>query len=231
MKKGRQNAINSSFTLDCVIFGFDTKELKVLLINRGEEPYYNTLAIPGDFVQFEEEMDFAATRVLNELTGLENIYMEQLAAFADKDRHPWGRILTVAYYALINIKDYKLTASSFATDVNWVPVSEIKKLAFDHNQIVNKGLDRLRRRIRNRPVGFELLPKKFTLRQLQKLYEAILNEELDKRNFRRKFLKIDLLKALDEWEENVSHKPAQYYRFDKKKYNKMVQDGYKIELF
>lgn len=227
----RNSAINSTFTLDCVIFGFDEKDLKVLLINRGEEPYNNTLAIPGDFVQFEEEMDFAARRVLNELTGLENIYMEQLAAFADKDRHPWGRILTVAFYALINIKDYKLSASSFATDVNWVPLNQIKTLAFDHKKIVEKGVDRLRRRIKNRPVGFELLPKKFTLRQLQNLYESILDEKLDKRNFRRKFLKIDLLQALEEWEENVSHKPAQYYMFNQNKYNQMVKEGYKIELF
>ena len=225
----RIRSINSIFTVDCVIFGFDGEQMKVLLIERGEEPFTGFKAIPGDFGNIDEEMEDSAARVLKELTGLENIFLEQVCAMGGRDRHPWGRIITISYYALIKLDEYQLNPASFALNAEWFPVDEIPDLAFDHEEIIGKCVGRLRAKVKNRPLGFELLPKKFTLRELQSLYESILGYEMDKRNFRRKVLKLDMIVPLNEKQEDVPHKAARYYRFDQKKYDQLVKRGYTVE--
>lgn len=222
----------SAFTVDNVIFGFDEGDLKVLLIKRAEEPYMGKWGLPGYFVYPTEDLLSAARRVLRETTGLENVYLEQVKTFGSVDRHPQGRVITVAYYSLIKTSDYKLQASSavFVQKAKWHSVSKLKDLAFDHAEILDACFQLLKRRVRRRPVGFELLPPKFTLTELQHLYEAILETDLDKRNFRKKILSMDLLVDLDEVQEGVAHRPARLYKFDKAKYEAFLADGYIFDL-
>jgi 8-oxo-dGTP diphosphatase len=220
----------NSISVDCIIFGFDEHEIKILLIERAAEPSKGMWALPGGFVEPEEDLDNAAKRILEELTGLSNIYMEQVQTFGDVSRYPLGRVISVAYYALVKTEDYKLKASSLATDARWHSLSKAPTLVFDHNQILQVGLDKLKRKVRYQPVGFELLPQKFTLTQLQKLYEAILGVELDKRNFRKKMLSMDLIVKLDESETNVAHRAARYFRFDKNKYKSLESKGFIFEV-
>ncbi len=222
----------SSITVDNVIFGFDDKDLKVLLIKRGEAPYEGKWALPGYFIHQHEDLDTAAQRVLKELTNLDKVYLEQVNAFGAVDRHPLGRVITVAYYSLIKISEFQVIAHSFAEKAKWHPFSKAKskELAFDHNKILNACFNRLKARVRTRPVGFELLPPKFTLTELQLLYEAILGTILDKRNFRKKILTMNLLIDLDEIQTGVAHRPAKLYRFDKKRYEQLVTEGFSFEL-
>lgn len=232
--------VNPHVSVDCVIFGFDFDELKVLLIERdvtmsSKSDY--SLALPGDLIREDENLDAAAMRVLKELTGLENIYMEQFHAFGDPNRvkknadvewlkkiraYPAARVITIAYYSLVKLSAYQPSPSSFARKADWHNVSSIPKLAFDHNEILDKALATLRNKLNTESVGLELLPKKFTLGQLQKLHEAILDMQLDKRNFRRKVLNMDYLIPLTEKEKDVAHKPAQYYKLDMKILNKKL---------
>ncbi len=224
-------------SVDCVVFGFDEKKLKVLLIEQkqpGTDQKVSRLqsALPGDLVQDDESLDDAALRVLKELTSLQGIYLKQFYTFGDpmrvknlKDQewlrifraHPERRVITVGYYSLVSLEDYKPKASSFAGKTRWLDVYEIPELAFDHNNVVDKALDMLRHELIADNIGFELLPEKFTLSQLQHLYEIVLDKKLDKRNFRKNILKIDRLKPLDEKQQGVLHKPAQLYKFQKKK--------------
>jgi 8-oxo-dGTP diphosphatase len=222
----------TAVTVDNVIFGFDDSDLKVLLINRGEEPYTNHWALPGYFIKPEEDLDTSAQRVLLELTGLKNVYLEQVNAFGTVDRHPAGRVITVAYYSLIKISEYKVKPASIALKAEWHLFSEALNypLAFDHNKILLNCFNRLKVRVRTRPVGFELLPPKFTLTELQLLYEAILGDILDKRNFRKKLLAMDLLVDMKETQEGVAHRPAKLYRFDKDRYEQLVSKGFNFEL-
>jgi 8-oxo-dGTP diphosphatase len=220
----------NSLSVDCIIFGFDEQEMKILLIERAAEPSKGMWALPGGFVEPEEDLDNAAKRILEELTGLSNIYMEQVQTFGDVSRYPLGRVISVAYYALVKTEDYKLKASSLATDARWHSLSKAPTLVFDHNQILQVGHEKLKRKVRYQPVGFELLPKKFTLTQLQKLYETILGVELDKRNFRKKMLAMDLIVKLDESETNVAHRAARYFRFDKNKYKSLESKGFIFEV-
>ena len=177
-----------AFSVDNVIFGFDEGELKVLLIKRKEEPFKNHWALPGALVNPDEDLRDAPKRTLKELTGLDNVFLEQVFTFGKVNRHPKGRVITVAYFSLININNAELVASSFAEEVFWHPISKINSLAFDHLEIMKKCFDRLKRNVRTRPIGFELLPQAFSLSQLQSLYEAVLEKPLDKRNFRKKIL-------------------------------------------
>jgi 8-oxo-dGTP diphosphatase len=231
-------AVNPNVSVDCVILGFDFEELKVLLIQRQESPEADAeqegrWALPGNLIRNDESLDTAAGRVLGELTGLERIYLQQFQAFGDPNRvrrqadakwlsymreQPDARVITVAYFSLVKLHDFEPQPRSFARKVAWFPIDEVPDLAFDHNEIVQAALQALQRVLRQRPIGFELLPPKFTLGQLQRLYEAILRRPLDKRNFRKKMLKKDILVALDEKQQGVPHKPAQYYRFDPEKY-------------
>ncbi len=228
---GRVKSINSIFTLDNVIFGFDGQHLKVLLIERGEDPHRDKYALPGDFVRVDETIDDAAGRVLNELTGLENVYLDQFHTYGAVDRHPWGRIISIAYFSLIKLIDEAdLKPASFARSAKWFAIDEIPELAFDHNTIIDGAYHKLRVRSRLQPVGFELLPQKFTLRELQNLYEAILRVEIDKRNFRRKILKMNIVIALDEKQVGVAHKAAQFYKFDKEKYEELREKGFTFDL-
>jgi 8-oxo-dGTP diphosphatase len=220
----------NSLSVDCIIFGFDQGELKILLIERAAEPSKGMWALPGGFVRPDEDLDHSAKRVLQELTGLSNIYMEQFHAFGEVNRYPEGRVISAAYYALTKIDDYNLKAASNAKEARWHPLSKTPKLVFDHNKILNMGLEKLKNKVRFQPVGFELLPKKFTLTELQKLYEAILEVELDKRNFRKKILSMDLLIKLDESQKNVAHRAARLYKFDKIKYKELVAKGFIFEF-
>ncbi len=224
------NFFKSAFTVDNVIFGFDEGDLKLLLIKRGEEPYEGKWALPGYFVYPNEDLDSAAERVLKELTGLTDVFLEQVKTFGQVNRHPFGRVITVAYFSLVKINRFTLQPASIALKAKWHSISEVKSLAFDHNEILKACFERLKWLVRTRPLGFELLPPKFTLTELQHLYEAILETELDKRNFRKKILSMDLLIDLDELQEGVAHRPAKLYQFDREKYEKFRAEGFTFEL-
>lgn len=225
------NFFKSAFTVDNVIFGFDEGDLKVLLIKRGEEPFKNRWALPGYFVYPNEDLDTAAKRVLEEMTGIRNVFLEQVKTFGAVNRHPFGRVITVAYFSLIRIDSYEVqTSSAVARKAEWHSVSKLKNLPFDHQEILDACFQRLKWMVRYRPVGFELLPSKFTLTELQHLYEAILETELEKRNFRKKILSMNLLIDLDETQEGVAHRPARLYKFDKGKYEQLLADGFNFEL-
>lgn len=232
--------LNPNISVDCVVFGFQNAKLKVLLMERNhihEDGENSTdITLPGDLIKNDENLDEAATRVLGELTGLDHIYLEQFAAFGDPDRldsegdrhwleqireNPEARVITVGYYSLIRPENFEIQVSSFAKDAGWYELNDVPDLAFDHNEILSKGLTALKNKLRNHPVGFELLPRKFTLGQLQQLYEIILDTELDKRNFRRKILKLNFLEPLSEKQSGVAHKPAKLYRFDKERYESL----------
>jgi 8-oxo-dGTP diphosphatase len=216
---------DSVFSIDCVIFGFDGSELKILLIERNEEPFKDWYALPGYFVEQDESVDDAAERILYEFTGLRDIYMEQFHTFGEVDRHPQGRVITVAYYATIRLNGEKAleSVSPIVKKAFWHPVNKLPKLAFDHTQIFTKGFLRMRRKITYQPIAFELLPEKFTLTQLQNLYEVILDKKLDKRNFRKKMLNYGILKELNEKQKGVSYRAATFYKFDRRKYVKLFQ--------
>ncbi len=221
-----------ALTVDCVLFGWDmqTEQLKVLLIERAHDPYKGFWAFPGGFVDMDETADVAAARELEEETGVTNVYMEQLYTFTGVERDPRERVVSVAYFALVKPHKHKVVAASDATRAQWIPLSEIEKLAFDHAIILKTALERLRGKVRYQPLGFELLPEKFTLTQLQSLYEAVLGEQIDKRNFRRKVLKSNILIQLDEYETNVSHRAARLFSFDQTRYEELTAKGYIFEL-
>lgn len=216
---------DSVFSIDCVIFGFDEGELKILLIERNIEPFKDWWALPGYLVEENESLDIAAERILYELTGLRDIFMEQFYTFGDIDRHPQGRVVTVAYYAMIRLNGPKelKPVTSIARKAVWYPVKDLPPLAFDHSKIFARGFVKIRNKISYQPIAFELLPEKFTLTQLQHLYEVILNKALDKRNFRKKMLNYGILKELDEKQKGVSYRAAKLYKFDRRKYAKLFQ--------
>ena len=235
--------LNPNVSVDCVIFGFDLDQLTVLLIDRGEisSAFGPRLALPGNLIYDNENLDMAANRVLDELTGLKNIYLEQVGAFGDPDRihkesdrewlksiraEPEARVITVAYYTLVTMAQYKPQASSFAKNADWVPVNEIQELAFDHFEILQAAKEKLKQKIKIQPIGFNLLPQKFTLSQLHRLYESILDKPLDKRNFRRKIQKLDILTRLREKQRGVPHKPSLLYEFNEEKYQELTQMGF-----
>ncbi len=217
-------------TTDCVIFGFDEGELKVLLIERGIEPYKGRWAFPGGFLNMDENSDECARRELFEETGLENVFIEQLYSFSDVDRDPRGRVITISYYALIKLADYKIQAGDDAEKAKWFPISKVPTLAFDHDRILRIAMNRLRGKIRYQPIGFELLNEKFTIPELQNLYEIILEAQLDRRNFRKKILATGLLIDHKESVKGVPHKGARYFSFDKKKYKELSERGFNFEV-
>jgi 8-oxo-dGTP diphosphatase len=217
-------------TVDCAVFGLDDGYLKVLLIQRGLEPFAGAWALPGGFVMMDEDTDHAARRELEEETGVKDLYLEQLYTFSDPGRDPRERVITVAHFAIVNLFEHRIKADTDARNAAWFSVDELPKLAFDHRAILDMALGRLQAKIRYQPVGFEFLPEKFTLTQLQRLYETILCEELDKRNFRKKILSTGLLVPLDESELEVAHRAAQLYRFDAKAYERLKKKGYGFEL-
>ena len=218
--------------VDCVVFGLDLEELdlKVMLIQRDLEPRAGDWALPGGFVRTDESVDEAARRELAEETGLHDVFLEQLYTFGAVDRDPRTRVISVSYYALVNLAGHEVHAATDARDAGWFSVDDVPHLAFDHDEILATALERLRGKVRYQPLGFELLPRKFTLTQLQQMYEVILERELDKRNFRKKILKMDLLVELDEVQKDVAHRAARLYRFDERRYRKLVKQGLLFEL-
>ncbi len=229
-RKNFDDFFKSAFTVDNVIFGFDEGTLKILLIRRNEQPFEDFWALPGYFVQPKEDLEAAAARVLREMTGMENVYLEQLRTFGSPGRHGFGRVITVAYYSLVKIADFRPRAAGVAQEITWHTVDDLEALAFDHQEIVAVALDKLKRSIRTRPVGFELLPPAFTLTELQHLYEAIWETELEKRNFRKKILSMGLLEDLNRTQEGVAHRPAKLYRFDEAIYRKLEESGFNFEM-
>lgn len=217
-----------ALAVDCVVFGVRERGLEVLLIRRKEEPHAGGWVLPGGFVREAETTEAAARRELEEETGLKHSYLEQLYTFSGVDRDPRERAVSVAYYALV--KPSIVHAGSDAEYVEWRLVSELPALAFDHAEIFDVALERLRAKIRYQPIGFELLPQKFTLGQLQRLYEAVLGRELDKRNFRRAFLRMGILVELDEIEQGVRHRPSRLYRFDRAQYRRLLKHGFNFEI-
>lgn len=215
---------------DCVIFGFDGGELKLLLIERDNEPFKNKWALPGGFVAIDETTEECARRILSEKAGIKNVFIEQLYTFSDLDRDPRERIISVTYYALVDKPQYQLVAGRNTLKAEWFDMARLPKLAFDHAKVVKTALLRLKGKVRYQPIGFELLNEKFTLTQLQQLYEAILGVGIDKRNFRKKILRMGLLKVLNEKETGVAHKAACYYCFDNKAYKELSQSGFNFEL-
>lgn len=213
--------------VDCIIFGFDGQQLQGLFIKRGFEPELGKWSLMGGFVNQNESVDNAAIRVLNQLTGLSNIYMEQLYCFGDLNRDTAGRVVSVAYFALINIANYNEQLQN-NQEARWFDLQQIPSLIFDHSQMVSKAKERLQQKVANHPVGFELLPEKFTLPQLQALYEAINEGPIDKRNFTRKILSLGILNKLEEKEKESSRKGAFYYVFDRNKYSKLEHEGLKF---
>lgn len=218
-----------AITVDCIIFGLDaSQQLKVLLIQRGTEPYLDYWAFPGGFVDMDETLEAAALRELEEETGMREVFIEQLYTFGNPGRDPRGRVISVAYFALVNLEQYEIKAASDASNAAWFEVNSMPELAFDHQQIFNTALERLRAKVRYQPIGFELLPDRFTLSQLQQLYETILGveERLNKRNFRKRIQDMGILKEVG-IQEGVAHRPAKLYSFDKEKYEELEARRYK----
>jgi 8-oxo-dGTP diphosphatase len=213
--------------VDCIIFGFDGKDLKALLIKRGFEPEKDKWSLMGGFVKKDEAVDAAAVRILNDLTGLDDIYMEQLHCFGDVDRDAAARVISISYFALIKIdsNDDELIKKHNA---KWFNINKIPPLVFDHKKMLVVAKERLRQKVSNHPIGFELLPEKFTLLQLQNLYETIYEQKFDNGNFSRKILSLDILMKLKEKEKSGSKKGSFLFVFDEIKYKALDRVGIKI---
>jgi len=225
-----KNNFNYSVSVDCVIFGYDDVDLKVLLIKRGVKPYKDYWALPGDLVQPKESIDRAVDRVLKDLTGLNNIYTEQVKTFGDIGRHPQGRVFTISHYSLLKADQYALNPSSFAVEAKWHNVRRLGELAFDHNKIFAACKEKLVKNVQSKPIGFELLPENFTLSQLQNLYEVIMEKSFDKRNFRKKINSMKILIDTGKMQKSVSHRPAKLFSFNQEKYLKLKESGYNFEI-
>jgi ADP-ribose pyrophosphatase YjhB (NUDIX family) len=222
--------IIKNVSIDCVIFGFEKSVLEVLLIKRARKPNKGTWALPGGFIKKKELVEDAAHRILEASTGVRNIYLEEIAVFDSVDRFPTHRVFTIGHFALISPEQYQLTTGIDSTEVRWFKMNELPELPFDHENILKVALSKLRSRVRYKPIGFELLPEKFTLPKLQNLYETILDKKLDKRNFRKKILNMNLLKSLKEKDKNNKRRAAFLYRFDKSNYNRLKEKGFIFEL-
>jgi 8-oxo-dGTP diphosphatase len=236
--------LNPHVSVDCVVFGFEFGKLNVLLIERDmifEGENYHDLKLPGDLVRRDEDLDTAASRVLTELTGLDNIYLKQFKAFGSPDRllrlprdmewlrsigHPEEIVITVGYYALISINDDRAANYTLHSNARWYAVSEVNALSYDHLSILDHALQVLRTDLISKPIAYELLPSKFTLRQLQQLYEIIQGVRLDKRNFRKKISNMPYITPINEKQVDVSHKPARYFTFNSKVYIKTKKDSF-----
>lgn len=215
--------------VDCIIFGFDDEDLKVLLVQRDFEPEKGKWSLMGGFLKEHETLDEAAARILFRLTGMHDIYMEQLYAFSEVDRDPVTRTISTSYFAIVNIQKHQ-EKSTENFKAKWFSLSKAPKLIFDHDEMLAKADRRLRRRTSINPIGFELLPEKFTMRQLQKLYETILDKELDKRNFINKIKSMDILIKLKEKDMTSSTKGSYLYQFDQEKYDEKQTNDFYLKL-
>lgn len=217
-----------SVTTDCVIFGFDGKSLKVLLIERGVEPFKGQWAFPGGFLKPEETAEEGALRELKEETGLDAAYIDQFHTYTDPQRDPRDRVITIAYYALVRIQEVK--GGDDAAKARWFSMDEVPQLAFDHDRILRDAMKELRERIHFEPIGFELLPEKFTMKDLQMMYEAILDVKFDKRNFSKKMMHYELLNQLDETVWPTARREAVLYSFNKENYESFKKKGFQLEF-
>lgn len=215
-------------TTDCVIFGFDGSELQVLLIERGIEPFKGKWAFPGGFLNMDETAGEGAMRELKEETGLENAYIEQFNTYSEPGRDPRERVITIAHYALVRIQEVK--GGDDAAKAQWFPIDEVPQLAFDHDKILRDAMRKLRERIHFEPIGFELLPEKFTMRELQILYESILGVKFDRRNFAKKMMHYELLNQLDETVRPTAKRDALLYSFNKDNYELFKKKGFQLEF-
>lgn len=207
--------------LDSIIFGFDGEELKLLLVKRGVETDKETWSLMGGWLRPTETLQQSADRILFELTGLTEVYLEQVSAFGEPTRDPIERTVSVAYFALINVPDYEMRISN-TYDAQWFPMNALPELLFDHREMVNMAIDRLRYKAAFHPIGFELLPEKFTILQLKKLYDAIYDKDMDKRNFSRKIMSTNLLVKLKEKQKGNSKKGAFLYQIDSSRYKSTI---------
>ena len=222
--------IIDALSIDCIIFGFKNAELYVLLVKHGQGKTKGQWALPGGWIKYNESVDDAAYRLLTAQTSVSKIYLEQFQTFGDVNRYPHKRVITVCYYALVNIENFELHAGITVSEVKWFNIKEIPKVAFDHNKILDKCFAFLQHKIQHEPIGFNLLPKKFTLLELQELYQAILGKKLDKPNFRRKLTNMNLLVLCNEKQTNVAHRAASLFRFDKKVYDRLIDKGFSFEI-
>lgn len=220
----------TAVSVDCVIFGYNQASLKVLVIPCDMPPFENQWSLPGDLVHTNETTDEAAHRVLRERTGMDDIYLEQVQVFSALKRHPLGRVITISYYSLVKIENEDIFQKNINRGLIWKDVKDIKSLAFDHKLIMDTCLERLCRNLREHPIGFKLLPQKFTLNQLQTLYEIVLGINLDKRNFRRKLSQLQILKSTGEMQQDVSHRPAKLYFFDQEAYESRLKEGFSFGI-
>ncbi len=225
-----EDCFHFGLSVDCVVFGYRQGKIRVLLIERGAEPFKGSWALPGDLVRLDMDLVDSANNVLNQLTGLTSVFLEQFQTFGELNRHPAGRVATVGYYSLVKSESHHPVASSWADRIAWFEIDQLPKLAFDHEEILNLGIRTLKRRVKYKPVGFNLLPKKFTLAELQELYEALLGSKFDKPNFRKKILAMDLLVNLNEVQSNVSHRPAKLYKFDEERYQDLKKEGFIFDI-
>jgi 8-oxo-dGTP diphosphatase len=214
-------------SVDCVIFGYTDADLYIALRECNMPPYEGGYSLVGDLLKNDEDLDSAAYRIVSERTNLKNIFLEQVQCFSKLHRHPLGRVVTVAYYSLVKIDDYHALEIKDSTLI-WKNVNEVTNLAFDHNIILETCLNTLRKQIKEHPIGFNLLPKKFTINQLQQLYEVVLGITFDKRNFRRKLKSLKVLKDINETEKDVAHRPAKLYTFDLEKYESFDDFEFRI---
>ena len=219
-----------ALTVDIVVFALQGGHLQVMLVRRDMKTLAGAWALPGGWVRVDETLEDAARRELQAGTGLTDVFLEQLYTFGDLDRDRCERVVTVAYYALVNLTGQVVQAGSDTDDTAWFPIHEPPEMAFYHDGILNMAYERLRGKVRYQPIGFELLPDKFSLGQLQHVYEVILDRKLDKRNFRKKVLSMEFFVALNEIEKDVSHRAAQLYRFDKRKYERLAKKGFQFEI-
>ncbi|MBB6459786.1 NUDIX hydrolase [Flammeovirga kamogawensis] len=229
MNEYYNSAYKPLLAIDCVIFGYEQGELKVLLTRRKQDPYKGAWGLATGFLHFGESLHYAAERVLKKQTGLDRIYMDQLSTFGEVDRDPEARVISLVYYALIKVESQTLETLE-KNQAQWFSITSLPKLMFDHETMIQMSWGKLRRKSRYQPIGFELLPEKFTLPELQSLYEAIHQKQFDKRNFRKKILATGLLKKLDEKQKGVSKKGAYYYVFEEGKYDELISQGFNFEL-
>jgi 8-oxo-dGTP diphosphatase len=217
-------------SVDCVIFGYENNGLKVLLMESDMPEYSGKLSLVGDILHKEQTLRQSAEKILYDCTNLTNVYLEQVEAFSELDRHPVNRVITIAYYSLLNIAENKILDNK-QRRLRWVPIDDIQEMAFDHKLILDKCYSILQKRVREYPIGFNLLPSKFSLKQLQQFYETVLGIEMDKRNFRRKLNSLDILIDLNENQDDVSHRPAKLYSFNHEKYNQLMnKDSFRFEI-
>lgn len=230
MEQPFSDSVIDALSIDCLIFGFKDGKLDILLVKHGEGISKGKWALPGGWIRYNESLDDAASRILTALTGVSNIYLEQIKAFGHVNRYPNKRVVTVAYFTLVNAENYELHAGFTASDAQWFNIHEVPSLAYDHAAILDFGFRFLKHKVQHEPIGFNLLPKKFTLLHLQELYEAILETKLDKPNFRRKLMNMNLLVSCNEKQKDVAHRAAKLYRFDKKVYHKLTEKGFTFEV-